>query len=186
MAPINEKTGPPKSRRLFWRITGLLLLILAVAGAAVWHHWRHRLPAELIQDIRAGIAARNIADPDQRFQKFLETRYGPLSDRANREAAFLGFFNIDHIRAMKLLVEHSPPNMRQANIDASARWLAHYRESLSPTERAELTAQIQSPAGQAMLRQANAHYNSQDVRYRGQTVPVVSQMLKTVSSLQKP
>ena len=33
-----------------------------------------------------------------------------------------------------------------------------------------------------MLRQATAQYNSQDVQYRGQTAPVISQLLKTINA----
>ena len=182
---MQQKTVKPKSRRLYWRFTGITLLVLAIAGAAVIQHFRHRLPPELMQDVRAGIAARHISDPDQRFEKFLEGRYGPLTDPANRQKAFLDFFNIDHIRAMQLMVKHSPENMRQANIDASAKWVEHYRQSLSAQERADLSGRLQSPEGRSMLQKATAQYNSQDVQYRGQTAPVISQLLKTIGSLQK-
>ena len=138
-----------------------------------------------MQDIRAGIAARNIADADQRFQKYLEGRYGPQSDPANREKAFLDFFNVDHIRALQLVVRHSPEGQRQANINATAKWVAQYRESLSAQQRADLGARLQTPDGRAMLRRATAQYNSQDVQYRGQTAPVISQLLKTIASLPK-
>jgi hypothetical protein len=76
--------------------------------------------------------------------------------------------------------------LRQANIDASAKWLVQYRESLTPAEREELGAELQSPDGRAMLRAATAEYNSQDVAYRGQTVPVISQLLTTIATLPKP
>ncbi len=181
-----KNNGRSKSWRIFWLAAGSALLVFALVGVGVVQHFRHRLPPELMLDIRAGIAARNISDPDLRFQKFLEGRYGSLSNPTNRQTAFLGFFDPDHIRAMQLLVRHSPANMRQANINASAKWLEHYRESLTGQERADLTARLQSAAGQSLLRQANAQYNSQDVWYRGQTAPVVSQLLKTVSNLQKP
>ena len=114
------KAPPKKSWRLFWQIAGVTLLILVVAGAYVVHRIR-QLPPELMQDIRAGIAARNITDPNQRFEKFLEGRYGPQNDPVNQRAAFLGFFNPDHIKAMQLLVKHSPESQRQANINAADR-----------------------------------------------------------------
>lgn len=135
-------------------------------------------------DIRAGIAARNISDPDLRFQKFLEGRYGSLAEPANRQKAFLDFFNVDHIRAMQLLVQHSPADKRQANINASAKWLEKYRPALTSAERADLTARLQSPEGRSMLQQATAQYNRQDVQYRGQTAAVISQLLKTIGGLQ--
>ena len=172
-----------KKRRLFWQITGIALLILALAGVYVVHRLR-QLPPELMQDIKAGIAARNIIDPDQRFEKFLEGRYGPQQNPTNQDKAFLGFFNPDHIRAMRLLVQHSPANRRQDNINASAKWLQQYRENLTPQQRANLNAQLFSPEGLAMLRRATSIYNSQDVYYRDQTKQVISQLLTTLSGIQ--
>ena len=133
---------------------------------------------------RAGLAARPIKDPDARLHKYLEERYGPMSDADNRQKAFLDYFNVDHIKALQLMVKHSPEAQRPGSIAAAARWIEGYRESLTPEERAALRAQIQSPAGVAMLRRATTHYNSQDVRYRGQTAPVISQLLHTIASLQ--
>ncbi len=177
------KTRKSNFWRRFWQINAVFLVVLVVAGAYVVHRIRH-LPPELMQDIRAGIAARDIHDPDKRFEKFLEGRYGPQTDPANREKAFLGFFDQDHIRAMQLLVKHSPANQRQANINASANWVEKYRENLTPGQRAELSARLFSPQGNQMLKQATALYNTQDVYYRDQTTPVISQLLKTISSLQ--
>jgi hypothetical protein len=82
---------------------------------------------------------------------------------------------------MQFLVRHSPAKMRQANIDASARWVQQFRESLSPEQRTDLAARLQAGGGDSMLAGATAQYNSQDVRYRGQTAPVVSQLLKTIA-----
>jgi hypothetical protein len=36
-----------------------------------------------------------------------------------------------------------------------------------------------------MLRQSMAEYNSQDVYYRGDSVPVTSQLMETLAALQK-
>ncbi len=179
-APVKKK----KSWRRFWQITGVLVVILAIAGAYVVHRIR-QLPPELMKDIRAGVAARDIANPDQRFEKFLEGRYGSLSDPANQQTAFLGFFDPDHIRAMQLLVKHSPPGQRQANINASAKWIQKYRENLTPQQRASLSAAILSPEGELTLKKATALYNSQDVYYRDQTQVVISQLLTTIASLKK-
>jgi len=172
----------PKSWHRFWQVAVITLVVLTVAGAYVVHRIR-QLPPELMQDIRAGIAARNITDPNQRFEKFLEGRYGPLTDPANQQKAFLGFFDKDHIRAMQLLVKHSPENQRQANINASANWLQKYRENLTAQQRADLGVIVLSPAGHEMMKQATALYNMQDVYYREQTKPVISQLLKTIASL---
>jgi len=181
---MQAKPVQRKPWRTFWRVFGFTTLVLALAGAFLVHRLRQRIPAELMQDIRAGIAARHIQDPDLRFQKFLEGRYGPQSDPANRQKAFLDFFNKDHIRALQLLVRHSPPGMRQANIEATAKWVQQFRESLTAQQRADLNAQLQAAGGRGLLQQATAQYNSQDVQYRGQTAPVISELLKTIASLQ--
>ena len=179
---MQAKVKSKKSWRLFWQITGVTLLVLVVAGAYVVHRI-HQLPPELMQDIRAGIAARDITDPNERFAKFLEGRYGPQNDPANQRNAFLGFFDADHIKSMQLLVQHSPKNQRQANIDAAAQWVQQYRENLTPQQRADLSARMLSSEGRATMKQATALYNSQDVHYRDQSQAVVSQLLNTIASL---
>lgn len=179
---MQGKVKPKKSWRLFWQITGVTLVVLGVIGAYAIHRIR-QLPPELMQDIRAGIAARDIADPNQRFAKFLEGRYGPQNDPVNQRNAFLGFFDPDHIKSMQLLVQHSPKEQRQANINAAAKWVQQYRENLTPQQRTDLSARILSPEGRATLKQATALYNSQDVHYRDQSQAVVSQLLNTIASL---
>lgn len=162
-----------------------VLLLLGIAGFVYVRVFHRYPPAELMQDIRAGIAAREIKDPDERFKKYLEQRYGPMSDAANRQKAFLDFFNAEHIRALQFMVKHSPTNQRQANIQASADWIAKYRTTMTPQERAVLSAQLQSETGKTMLRKATAQYNEQDVYYRGNTAPVISQLLTTIHEIQK-
>jgi hypothetical protein len=176
---------PKKSGRLFWQITGITLLLLSAAGAYVVHRIR-QLPPELMQDIRAGIAAREITDPNQRFEKFLEGRYGSQNDPTNQRNAFLGFFAADHIKAMQLLVKHSPKKQQQANINAAAQWVQQYRENLTPQQRADLAARLLSSEGLATMQQATAVYNSQDVHYRDQSQAVVSQLLTTIVRLKSP
>lgn len=173
-------------RRIGWRVAGIVLALLLVAGAIGFFTVRKRIPPEFSKDIRAGLAARHIQDPDERFHKFLEMRYGPMSDPANRQKAFLDYFNADHIKALQLMVKHSPEAQRPGSIAAAARWVEGYRNSLTQPERAALRAQLQSPEGVTMLRRATALYNSQDVHYRGQTAPVISQLLTTIGSLQNP
>ena len=98
---MNEPARQPITAKVFWRLCGVTLLVLALIGMVVVHHLRRRLPAGLMQDIRAGIAARQIPDADQRFRKYLELRYGPLSDHANEQKAFLDFFNVEHIKSLQ-------------------------------------------------------------------------------------
>lgn len=178
-------TPEPKKRRWTgWRGIALVVSLPVLLGIVFVVKARRDIPAGMVRDIRAGVAARGIADPDKRIARYLELRYGPLSDPANRRKAFLDFFNVDHVRALQLMVKHSPAEHRQGNIEAMAKWVEDYREKLTNEEREILKTQFQTPDGRAMLRQATAQYNSQDVHYRGTTAPVISQLLRTISSVQ--
>lgn len=173
--------------KLTWRrAAALALAALIVLGAVVGYSVRRRIPPEWIADIRAGMAARNEKDADGRLNRYLENRYGSQSDPTNREKVFVDFFNVEHIKALQLMVRHSPEAQRQDNINSMAEWVVDYRESLSEADRARLREQFGTDAGRVMLRQATAAYNVQDVRYRGQTAPVISELLKTIHSLQEP
>lgn len=160
-------------------------MVLAVtAGFFAWRV-RQAIPAGILADVRAGAAARHIADPDARLRKYLEGRYGSLDDAENRRKAFLDFFDLQHIQALQFLVKHAPEQRRQESIDAMARWLASYRESLSAEEQADLKARLGTDEGQAMLKRATAQYNSQDVQYRGSTAGVISELLRTIHHVQQ-
>jgi len=164
-------------------LSGLLLIVIAaLVWVRVFHHYP---PAELMRDLRAGIAVKDIKDPAERFHQYFEKRYGPMSDPANGRAAFLDFFNTGHIRALELLVKGSPADSRQPEIQATADWIANYRASMSAEERGVLREEFGSDAGRAMLRQATAQYNSQDVYYRGSTAVVISELLTTIREIQK-
>jgi hypothetical protein len=170
--------------KLIFRI--LLAGCLALAAGGVWlRALHHGPPPGLLKDIRAGIGARTVANADERLLKYLEGRYGPMSESTNRQQAFIEFFDVDHIKALHFLVQHSPEELRQANIDAMARWLASYRSSMNSAERAALKNSLQGSNGPAMLRRATAQYNSQDVYYRGSTAAVISELLKTMNYVEK-
>jgi hypothetical protein len=174
------------AKRPLWILLGVLGGLFLLVGAVVWIRvLHHRPPPGLMKDIRAGLAARQIEDADARLLKYLEERYGSMADPPHRREAFLDFFNVDHVKAPQLLVQHSPESRRQANIDAMARWVASFGASLTPEERALLNAQLQTEAGQAMLKRATAQYNCQDVHYRGNTAPVISQLLKTLHQIEQ-
>jgi hypothetical protein len=160
-------------------------VIIAMAAAAWLWVARAKPPPGMLKDIRAGITARHIADPDKRILQYLDARYGPMSDPVHRQEAFLDFFDVEHVKALQFLVQHSPRNNRQADIDAMSRWVENYGKSLSPQESASLSALFQTPEGQRMLRRATALYNSQDVRYRGSTAPVISQLLRTLHQIEQ-
>lgn len=143
------------------------------------------MPAGVMQDLRAGLAARHLEDPDARLRKYLDGRYGPMTDPANRERMFVDFFNPERIDALHWLVNHGPEQERQANVDAMARWLADYRASLTSAECARLNARFQTPEGRAVLARATARYNAQDVHYRGLTAPVISELLQTLNAAER-
>ena len=169
--------------KVIW-FASLSALLLIALGTVLWVRRFHQYtPAEVLQDVRAGVAARHAARPGERF---LELRYGPLSESANRQKAFLDFFNVGHIEGLHLLVNHMEDGERRTNINAMAGWVAGYRRSLSREERAALSARLSTPAGQAMLRQATARYLRQDVYYRAETAPVITELMATLAEIQKP
>ncbi|MFM1942113.1 MAG: hypothetical protein RI897_1095 [Verrucomicrobiota bacterium] len=175
------------TKRFHWRrILGVVSSLLVLLGLAAGYVVRRKLPPELMTDIRSGIPARNEKDPAKRLNIYLENRYGSQDDPANREKVFVDFFNPDHIEAMQLMVRHSPEAMRQESIDAMADWVSAYRDSLSDADRARLRERFGTDQGRAVLRQATAKYNQQDVQYRGQTANVISELLKTIHSLEHP
>lgn len=162
-------------------VVGVAVLTL---GVVLWIRTFHRYtPLEVVQDIRAGLAARHAPQPVERF---LELRYGPLTEPANRQKAFLDFFNVGHIEGLHLIVSHMQDGERQTNIAAMARWIAEYRRTMSPKEKQALNARLSTPEGRQMLRQATAQYLRQDVHYRAATAGVITQLMTTVVAVQKP
>ena len=167
--------------------SGGVLSILAATGAILWYFtFRHRIPKDLIKDVRAGIAARHVREPNARIKTFLEARYGSMSNPTNRENAFLGFFDSEHIKGFGFLVSHTPMKQRQANSQAMADWIANYRSTMTPEEKAALQTRLNSEGGKAMLRQATAQYQSQDVYFRGAQKAVIAELMFTLSALREP
>jgi succinate dehydrogenase flavin-adding protein (antitoxin of CptAB toxin-antitoxin module) len=165
---------------------GLTLLLLAIITVVAGMHYIHtHIPKEIIPDIRAAISARGLTDPDARFKKYMESRYGSMDDPAHREHAFEDYFNRDHIKAMQLIVKHSPPDQRRANIRASANWLANYRQTMSPQEKADLADYFQSDQGREALQAATAQFMNQDAEYRSSTTPVINQLMTTLSTVKQ-
>lgn len=168
-------------RILWWNGAGLVLLGLAVGW---WIHRFHRYtPVEAVKDLRAAAAARNAPRPVERF---LELRYGPLHVPANRQKAFLDFFNVGHIEGLHMIVQRAPPEHRQYAIRSMAQWVADYRRTLTLEEKESLAAYLRTDAGRATLQQATAKYLSHDVRYRSITAPVIAELMATLATVQKP
>ncbi len=165
---------------------GMVTLVLAGLVTVLWiRTFHHYLPKELVKDIQAGLAARGVAEPEARIEKFLQARYGPLTNPANRQKAFLDFFDVDHIKGLNFIVSHTPAAQKQINTQAMAQWIANYRGTMSLEERAALQARLNSDAGQVMLRQATAQFLSQDVYYRGAQKAVVQELMLTLADLRK-
>lgn len=163
---------------------GIAVLLLGIITIAAAIHYIHtHIPKEIIPDLRAAISARGITDPDARFRKYMENRYGSMDIPAHRERAFEDFFNRDHIMAMQLIVKHSPPDQRRANIRATANWLANYRQTMTSQEKTDLDAYFQSSQGRAALQAGTAQFMAQDAEYRSATSPVINQLMTTLSGL---
>lgn len=171
-----------RTKIVLWVLgTGLGLLTL---GGVVWVRTFHRYtPIEVVQDLRAGIQAHHAPRPVERF---LEIRYGPLTEPANRQKAFLDFFNVGHIQGLQIITSHMQGAHRQTNIAAMAQWIAEYRQTMTQEERENLRTYLGSPSGQTAVQKATAQYLKQDVHYRAATAPVIAELMSTLAALQKP
>jgi len=171
-------------------ITGVIVLVGAAligAGRVLWvRRFHHYSPWEVLKDVRAGLAARSVPQPRARVEAFLATRYGPLTDPANRQHAFLDFFNVDHLQGLDFITGHTPPAQQQADTQAMAEWIAHYRETMSREERAALLACVNSESGRAMLARSTAHYLAQDEAARNAQKSVMMELTATLAALWKP
>jgi hypothetical protein len=166
---------------------GVAVVAAAFTGRALWvRKFHHYPPRELVRDIRAGLAAKDIPEPKARVEAFLTARYGPLTDPANRQRAFLDFFNVDHTRALDMITGRTSTSQKQADTQAMAEWIAHYRKTMSKEERTALRTRINSESGRTMLQQSTAHYLAQDEATRAAQKPVMSELTSTLTSLWMP
>jgi hypothetical protein len=162
-------------------LTGLLIVAL---GVVLWiRRFHHYTPIEAAQDLRAAAASRTAPRPVERF---LELRYGTLTDPANRQKAFLDFFNVGHIEGLYLVVDRIPAERRNLAIGGMANWIESYRNTMTPEEKESLNAYLRSEAGRATLQRATARYLQHDVRYRSDTAPVIAELMATLAAVQKP
>ena len=168
-------------RKVFW-VFGLVIVLAALATAFWVRQFHQYTPVEAIRDIQA---AARVGPGPQPVERFMRLRYGPMSNPANRQKAFLDFFNIGHIKGLNILVSQTHLSQRQPNIDAMAQWVADYRTTLTPDEKAALSAYLSSNAGQATLKQAAAEYMREDVHFRASTANVVQELMTTVATVRK-
>ena len=175
-----KKTG--RIKKLLWMGAGGLAAGVLAVTFWVWRAY-HYTPVEAVQDVRAALAVRN--DP-QPVKRFMELRYGPQTEPANRQKAFVDFFNVGHIEGLHLLVQRMPASRRESSINGMAQWVAEYRQTMSAEEKAALKAYFQSDAGRATLQHATGKYLNHDIHYRAATAPVIAELMATLAQVQKP
>lgn len=187
MTEIRQKPRRHQSRRhrlLKW--TGVALaavVILSCLGLALFKwRFRHITTKEAMESLRAGVAARHAPHPAVRF---LELRYGPLDDPANRQKAFLHFFDRGQVELMGVLVDHMNPGERRTNIADMAKWISDYRTGMTASEREALGRVLDSEAGFGRIREARQQYLSRDVGYRSATAPVIAELMMTLDHVRK-
>jgi hypothetical protein len=171
-----------RTKRLLW--AGAVVIVLMTVATVLWTRRFHQFtPLEAVQDLQAAAKARNSPRPVERY---LEERYGPMTEPANRQRAFLDFFNIGHIEGLYIIVSHMPGGRKQKSIDAMAEWVAGYRRTMSPEEKAALNQYLRSDAGRSILQRAASEYLQKDVHFRAATAPVIQELMTTVSTVQMP
>ncbi len=165
-------------------VASLIGLVLIVSTVVACWAWKTRGPIlkEVALDLKAGARARGAEKP---FERFLELRYGPMNEPANRQKAFVGFFDPNHVEGMHRLVGYMKPSERQTNIAATAEWLANYRQAMTDMEQQSLADWLRSEEGRANIQRASALYRSRDVRYRSATEPVIRELMTTLAELQQ-
>jgi len=169
---------PGKWRSIAWiGLGGFLALLLA--GHLVWKHRFHQYtPVDALKDLRA---ASQLGDSTDRVHDFLELRYGPQTDPANRQQAIVDFFNPGHIEGLYLIVGHKRNAQAQAVIADVARTIADYRDQMTPEEKAALGDYFRSDAGRAQIQNATAFYLAKDAGFRSITAPVIKELLTTLA-----
>ncbi len=156
--------------------------VLVAAVGAGWL-WKTRGPLlkEVAVDLKAGAMARHAENP---FERFLELRYGPMTNAVNRQRAFLGFFDQEHQEGMRSLVRYMSQEERQKNISDTAAWIARYRTTMTPAEKESLANWLLSDEGRVRLQKAASMYRGRDLAYRSATEPVIQELMTTLAGLQ--
>lgn len=171
--------------KLSWAgAAGVLLLVLAVV---FWQRRFHSYtPLDAVYDLRVAVQVlrENPADPVLRF---LELRYGAMTEPANRVHAFQDMFNVGHIEGLYLLWHNEKDTERiKTSIAGTLETFAKWRSIMSPEERQTLATYFHSPAGRAQVQQATACYMGKDVRFRSVSAPVIKELLTTLTDTQNP
>jgi hypothetical protein len=156
-------------------------------GAVLWQRRFHSYtPLDALHDLQVA-AQVGREKPAQPVRRFVELRYGALTEPANRQRAFQDIFNVGHIEGLYLVWHRESDQQRlKTDVASAAETLAEYRSIMSPEERAGLAAYFRSAAGRAQVQQATACYLGKDVRFRSVAAPVVKELLTTLTDTQNP
>jgi hypothetical protein len=169
---------------------GGVVATLIVLGAVLWIRTFHDYtPVDFAKDLRAAAQVRaeeHAGNAPHPAERFLELRYGSLAEPANRQRAFLDFFNVGHVEGLKIITGLTRSAERQTNTAAMSKWIANYRRTMSPEEKRALSAYFQSDIGRKAAEQATAKCLSEDIQYREANGPVITELMITVLTLQKP
>jgi hypothetical protein len=173
---------PGKIKIVAW--AGIIGLILVALAAALWiRRFHNYTPADALKDYRAAKQAEHTERPVERY---LDFRYGPQTDAANRRKAFVDFFNVGHIEGLYLIVgNRTDPHTRRL-VDATAQIFAGYRQAMTPEDKQALKDYFNSDAGRGQIQQATAAYLAKDVHFRTVTAPVIQELMTTLATVQNP
>jgi hypothetical protein len=170
-----------KTKRFLW--AGAVGLLILATGVTLWiRRFHNYTPAAVLRDLGAAARAEHAPRPVDRY---LELRYGPMTEPANRQRAFLEFFDMDHIEALYLIVGFMAGDQKRTNIAAMAQWIVEYRQTMSPQEKAALGKYLSSEPGRATLQRATAQYLQKDVKFRSETAAVIQELMTTLATTQR-
>ncbi|HTL74535.1 MAG TPA: hypothetical protein VL863_14635 [bacterium] len=169
-----------KIRNFLW--AGVAGMVVSVLVVVIWkRHFHNYTPVEVALDLKAGFGARHAAVP---AKEFLELRYGPQTDPANRRAAFIDLFNPGHIAGLALIVGNRSDKRTRDSVADTAQIIRDYRRTMSPDEKTALADYFNSAAGQAQVQASAANFQSQSAHYRAITAPVTYELMTTLAGLQ--
>lgn len=181
----NQTGRISRKKKLAWAsAVAVLLMVLAIV---LWQRRFHSYtPLDAVYDLRAAVQVLRENPPD-RVLRFLELRYGAMTEPANRVHAFQDMFNVGHIEGLYLLWHNEKDTERiNTTIAGTAETFAKWRGIMSPEERQTLATYFHSPAGRAQVQQATAFYMGKDVRFRSVSAPVIKELLTTIGNTQNP
>jgi hypothetical protein len=166
--------------KIFARVGGSGLATLIVCLLAWKHHFHDYTPIDALKDLRAGAQAGHSPHP---AEQFLELRYGPQTDPANRERALEDFFNVGHIEGLYLIVGNRTDAKTKKLVTEVAQIISNYRQTMTATEKSDLGAYFNSDAGRTQIHQATGSYQSKDAQFRSVTSPVIGELLTTLTAV---